>query len=73
MGALFGSSVPSAPLVTAYDPEAERRELEAREAEERVTALARRRRGRAGTVATSARGILGPGRFAVARRSLLGE
>ena len=42
------------------------------EAAARRTALARLRRGRAGTIATSARGILQPGQTAVARRSLLG-
>ena len=34
--------------------------------------LARRRTGRQGTIATTARGILSPGAIAVARRSLLG-
>ncbi len=42
------------------------------EAAARRAALARLRRGRAGTIATSARGILSPGQTAVARRSLLG-
>ena len=34
--------------------------------------LARRKRGREGTIATGARGILSPGELAVVRRSLLG-
>lgn len=38
----------------------------------RRAAFARLRQGRLGTIATSARGILGPGQSAVERRSLLG-
>ncbi|MCB9928869.1 MAG: hypothetical protein H6844_05575 [Alphaproteobacteria bacterium] len=42
------------------------------EAAVRRQALARVRRGRLGTIATSARGILAPGPSTVERRSLLG-
>ncbi len=53
MGSLFSSPSPP-PVYTpppATDPEAEAREA-------RLEALARRRRGRAGTVATTERGLL---------------
>ena len=43
------------------------------EAAARREALARLRRGRLGTIATSARGVLSPGQSTVQRRSLLGE
>ncbi len=35
--------------------------------------FARQKKGRLGTIATSARGILSPGQLAAVRRSLLGE
>ena len=50
---------------------AARSEAEA-EAATRRAALARLAGGRLGTIATSARGVLGPGQSAVVRRSLLG-
>lgn len=57
MGSLFGSSSPPAlppvPALPTPDPEEEARK-------ERLIALERRRRGRAGTIATSERGILQP-------------
>lgn len=58
MGSLFGGSSPPPPppLVTFAGPDPEE---EARK--ERLRALERRRRGRAGTVLTSERGILRPG------------
>jgi hypothetical protein len=42
------------------------------EAAARRAALAQLARGRLGTIATSARGILSPGQSAIVRRSLLG-
>ncbi len=35
--------------------------------------LARQQKGRLGTIATTARGVLSPGQLSVVRRSLLGE
>ena len=67
MGSLFGSSTPPAPppmpTLPAPDPEEDARR-------ERLAALERRRRGRAGTVATSDRGLLQP---AAGGKRLLGE
>ena len=72
MGGFFssGPSAPPAPppLPAAPDPEVEARKL-------RLENIARNRRGRAGMVATSERGVLGPvaGAATVAGKSLLGE
>ena len=71
MGALFSSpkieSPPPPPA--AGDPD----KAAAAERAERLKALARRLRGRAGTVATGPRGILRLAADAPRRRSLLGE
>lgn len=57
MGSLFSSPSPPppppAPVLPRPDPEEEARK-------ERLAALQRRRRGRAGTIATSERGVLRP-------------
>lgn len=70
MGGLFSTPKPPPPLalpaITTPDPEEEERKR-------RLEALARRRRGRAGTILTSARGALIPTRQTVRRKSLLGE
>lgn len=72
MGGLFSSPSPQ-PVVTYPDPNAAAEEA-AREA--RLAAIDRRRRGRAGTVATSERGLLASAELAGAgltRKTLLGE
>lgn len=70
MGALFSPPKapppPPMPVIETPDPEAERRKA-------RLEALARRRRGRAGTIATSTRGILKPAQRDRAPKRLLGE
>lgn len=55
MGGLFSAPEPPAPAPPepAKDPEAEARK-------KRLEEIDRRRRGRAGTIATSARGLLSP-------------
>ena len=66
MGSLFGSSSPpppALPVLPKPDPEEEARK-------ERLAALERRRLGRAGTIATSERGVLRP---SVEGKRLLGE
>ena len=72
MGGFFGSSAPApapyVPPVAATDPEAEARK-------QREEIMARNRRGRAGMVATSERGVLDPVAPAAAKpgKTLLGE
>lgn len=66
MGGFFSSPSPPPPPTPAPDPEAAARD-------ERIKLLARRRRGRAGLIATSERGALAPGALAPLRKSLLGE
>ena len=70
MGALFSSPKapppPPAPPIDKPDPEAEQREA-------RLEALARRRRGRGGTVLTSERGLLRSQGSDRAPKRLLGE
>ena len=75
MAGLFSPPSPPAPL-----PLAALGDADTDEAGRRLEALARRRRGRAGTIATSARGVsrtprslLANGAVAVSRKSLLGE
>jgi len=67
MGSFFGTSSPPAPppmpTLPAPDPDEDARR-------ERLAALERRRRGRAGTIATSDRGLLQP---ALGGKRLLGE
>jgi hypothetical protein len=66
MGSLFRTSTPALPPLPSLpqpDPEAEARK-------ERLAALERRRRGRAGTILTSDTGLLRP--FVESKR-LLGE
>ena len=78
MGAIFSPLTGSvqvpppapAPVEPAIDPA--KAEQEAAAAARRAF-LARQKKGRLGTIATSVRGILGPGQLSVARRSLLGE
>jgi|GEM_PF-5032484 len=69
-------AVPQAPAAPTPAPEVDPAALAKAEAEAeaaaRRRALALARRGRLGTIATSAQGILGPGQSAVERRSLLG-
>lgn len=68
MGGFFGGGAPSAPAyvppVVQADPDAEARK-------QREDAIARNRRGRAGMVATSERGVLSPA--PAGTKSLLGE
>lgn len=68
MGGLFSAPRPS-PAITAPTPP----DSEAVEREARVKTLLRRRRGRADTIATSARGVLAPEAAALQRNRLLGE
>lgn len=71
MGGLFSTpkiQPPPPPPPAAEDPE----QAAAAAREERLRVLARRLRGRAGTIATGPRGILRPGPFAPRRRTLLG-
>lgn len=56
------------PLATAAAPEPA-----ATESERRKEALTRRQAGRAGTIATSSRGLLTSADWSPARKSLLGE
>lgn len=68
MGGLFGSaSTPSPPPPEPVDDTA------AKERQERIEALVRRRRGREATVATSPRGLLAAADWTPKRKSLLGE
>lgn len=71
------SPPPPPPAPATVDPSvaaASAAEVEAEAAAAaRRRAVAQLRAGRAGTIATSARGILSPSRAAVQRRSLLGE
>lgn len=76
MGGFFGGSAPAPapvpvytpPVVTTTDPDAEARQ-------QREEIMARNRRGRAGMVATSERGVLDPvaTKGGVTTKSLLGE
>ena len=69
MGGFFSAPnppPPPPPPPPLPDPEEENRKR-------RLEAIERRRRGRAGTIATSARGLLGLGDQAPRRKSLLGE
>ena len=70
MGGLFSNpSPPPPPPLPVIDDDED-------ETKRRLEALARRRRGRAGTIATSARGtrsLLASGATAPKRKSLLGE
>lgn len=79
MGGLFSAPKPveiiPAPPVESV-AEANARNAAAAEAaarEARLRAVERARRGLAGTIATSARGVLAPLPFAAARKTLLGE
>jgi hypothetical protein len=60
------SSAPVVPASAAVDPEQTERQR-------RLDALARQRAGRAGTIATSSRGVLIPTDWLPQRKSLLGE
>jgi len=62
MGGIFSAPKP-APETTAEDDERKRR----------LEAIARKRRGRLGLIATSPRGLLQENPFVVTRKSLLGE
>jgi hypothetical protein len=69
MGALFRAPRPPEappPPPPAPDPDAAASDA-------RAEALARSRRGLAGTIATSARGVLAPALPVVTRKTLLGE
>jgi len=65
MGGIFSAPKPPppAPETTAEDDERKRR----------LEAIARKRRGRLGLIATSPRGLLQENPFVVTRKSLLGE
>ncbi len=68
MGGLFSAPPPPAPLSLPAAPDPA---IEARK--KRLEEIERRRRGRAGTIATSPRGLLGLSDNAPKRKSLLGE
>lgn len=68
MSGLFGSPSPPPPLPAPAEPDPEA-EAQAR----RMARMERLRRGLAGTIATSERGVLDPAWPAVQRKSLLGE
>lgn len=68
MGGLFGSApTPPPPPPEPVDDTA------AKEREERIESLVRRRRGREATIATSPRGLLTAADWVPRRKSLLGE
>lgn len=69
MAALFGAPKPP-PLPPPPPPLPD---LDEEERRQRLAAIERRRRGRAGTIATSERGLLGLSDDAPHRKSLLGE
>jgi len=71
MGAIFRAPTPPAPVAFPAPAPAEDPEAAARAA--RLEALERRRRGLAGTVTTSYRGVLAKSLPATDRKSLLGE
>ncbi len=68
MASLFKTPKPKSPpaLSSSADPDAEEREL-------RIENLIRRRRGRAGTILTSPRGLFETTPWQPRRKSLLGE
>jgi len=68
MGGLFSSPSlpPPLPMPSVADPEVEARK-------KRLEEIERRRRGRAGTIATTPRGLLSLGNNMPKRKSLLGE
>lgn len=69
MGAIFGAPKPPAPPPPpepAVDPDVEARQR-------RMEEIDRRRRGRAGTIATSSRGLLQPSDGASSAKTLFGE
>lgn len=69
MGAIFGAPKPVAPPPPPplpADPEVEARQ-------KRLDEIERRRRGRSGTIATSARGLLQPSVESGAAKTLFGE
>jgi hypothetical protein len=67
---LGGADKPSAPPVTPKTDPADDAAKDAASAEE---AMAQRRRGRAGTITTSFRGVLDSGSQILQRRTLLGD
>jgi hypothetical protein len=71
MGGMFRAPSPPPPVVAPAPAPAEDPEAAARAA--RLEALERRRRGLAGTVTTSYRGVLAESLPATDRKSLLGE
>lgn len=76
MGGLLRTPKLKAPAESAaIDAQASARAAEAAEAEARQRNLERSRRGLAGTIATSGRGVLEalPSALAASRKSLLGE
>jgi len=64
------SPSPSAPSLPSPAPEPDLKEVER---QSRLDALARKRRGLAGTITTSPRGLLALSDWAPKRKSLLGE
>lgn len=69
-GFLPSPSAPSAPSTPSPAPEPDLKEVER---QSRLDALARKRRGLAGTITTSPRGLLALSDWAPKRKSLLGE
>jgi hypothetical protein len=67
---IFDLPSPSAPSLPSPTTEPDVEEVERKK---RLDALARKRRGLAGTVTTSPRGLLALGDWAPRRKSLLGE
>jgi hypothetical protein len=70
MGGFLPSPSPSAPSLPSPAPEPDLKEVER---QSRLDALARKRRGLAGTITTSPRGLLALSDWAPKRKSLLGE
>jgi hypothetical protein len=75
MGGLMKAVAPSTPKAAAPSSFTSTTATDTAEAERtrRLEALARQRAGRAGTIVTSARGLLVPTEAAPQRKSLLGE
>ena len=71
MGGYFSPSLPPPPPPPPAPPPASDPEEEARN--RRIEALNRRRRGRAGTIRTSSRGLVGLNDMSQNRKTLLGD
>lgn len=71
MASMFGSPAPAAPL--APPPLPVQSDIDGEERQRRLEALARRKRGRFATIATSSRGLLTSPDALPQRKFLLGE